>query len=257
MITVSLIGYGNVASHLLSAFQKTDSINVLQVFSRSELDIPSNAIPVVYKLEEVQAADIVLLAVTDNAIAEVSENLPFKNKLVVHTSGSIPIQALSNHNRKGVFYPLQTFSRGRELSFQNIPICIEAETKNDERLLTELAQAISGEVQLISSEERKKLHVAAVWGNNFSNHLFHQAALFLEENNLSFDLLKPLLLETVQKLETLTPEQAQTGPAKRGDYKTIRTHLELLPEGIQRHLYSLLTESIKQTFKNKTLGEEL
>jgi len=256
MITVSLIGYGNVGSHLLSAFHKAEGIKVLQVYSRNSLEIPFNSINVIRSFEDLEPADVYVLAVPDDAISKVSEMF-ISDNFVVHTSGSVSLQTLSDKLDKGVFYPLQTFTKGRELSFKNIPICIEAEDQKNLKLLQTLAKAISDEVHEISSEERKKLHLAAVWSNNFSNHLFHQASLFLEANNLNFDLLKPLLLETVQKLEFLSPQEAQTGPAKRGDNKTISSHLELLPEGIQRHLYSLLTESIKQTFKTDTLGKEL
>lgn len=257
MITVNLIGYGNVASHLLTAFQKTDSVKVLQIYTRNiPENLPKNTV-FVHAIEDLEPADVVLLTVTDDTIAEVSENLPFRNRLVVHTSGSMNLKTLHEKNRRGVWYPLQTFTKGREISLKKTPICVEAEDEKDLQLLQTLAGLISKEVHVISSEERKKLHLAAVWGNNFSNHLFHQAALFLEANDLSFELLKPLLFETVQKLETLSPEKAQTGPAIRGDHNTIEAQLHLLPEGIQRELYTLFTESIIQTFKNERLGKKL
>lgn len=257
MITVNLIGYGNVGSHLLAAFQKADAVKVLQVYTRSiPKNLPKNTL-FVTAFEDLEVADVTILTVHDDAIVEVSKKLPFRNTLVVHTSGSMSLKTVDDSNRRGVWYPLQTFTKGRAISLQETPICVEAETENDIKLLQTLADSISKEVHVISSEERKKLHLAAVWGNNFSNHLFHQAALFLDANNLSFDLLKPLLLETVQKLDTLTPEKAQTGPAVRGDQSTIEAQLKMLPEGISRELYTLLTKSILQTFKTDSLGKKL
>jgi predicted short-subunit dehydrogenase-like oxidoreductase (DUF2520 family) len=165
---------------------------------------------------------------------------------VIHTSGSVAIKKLSDKNRKGVFYPLQTFSKDSEVDFSEIPICLEAENSSDIELLKEMGKAISKNVQLINSEEREKIHLAAVFVNNFVNFLYQAGSDLLSENKLSFDLLKPLIKETANKISKLNPSEAQTGPARRNDQLTIEKQLHLLKDSEYRALYKLLTEAIQK-----------
>lgn len=188
-------------------------------------------------------ADLYIIAVSDDAIAPISTQLPFENRLVVHTSGSVSIDALDHKNRKGVFYPLQTFSKNKALDFSTIPLCLESET--DYEFLENVAKSISNEVYKINSEQRKSMHVAAVFVNNFVNHLYQIGNEICEENKVSFEILKPLLLETAQKVLTLTPAAAQTGPAIRNDQKTIASHLAFLTNENHKNTYKLLTQSIQ------------
>jgi predicted short-subunit dehydrogenase-like oxidoreductase (DUF2520 family) len=171
-----------------------------------------------------------------------------KNKLVVHTSGSVSIKKLASKNNRGVFYPLQSFTTGHVVSFTEIPICIEAEDPKDLAMLRELGEAISEKVVEISSEERQKLHLAAVFVNNFVNHIYHISESYLTENKLDFNLLKPLIKETARKIESMTPSEAQTGPAKRNDLKTIEKHLHLLEDSAYARLYKQLTQAIQDTY---------
>ncbi|WNM18224.1 Rossmann-like and DUF2520 domain-containing protein [Flavobacterium capsici] len=246
MITVVLIGSGNVAQHLLLAFQKAKSLNLIQVLARHPKQIAHllDEKKIISDYKELKEADLYVIAVSDNAIAEVSSQIPFTYKLVVHTSGSIPMIEIDSKNRKGVFYPLQTFSKSKEIDFSQIPIALEAETKNDLSLLEAVAQSISNQVYQINSEQRKALHVAAVFVCNFVNHLYEIGSEICKENNLSFDLLKPLILETADKILSLTPNEAQTGPAKREDTVTINAHLNFLNKDNQKEIYKLLTQSI-------------
>jgi predicted short-subunit dehydrogenase-like oxidoreductase (DUF2520 family) len=154
------------------------------------------------------------------------------------------LDALSEKNRKGVFYPLQTFSKNREVNFNNVPICVEATEAEDLKLLMNLGKSLSEKVVEVNSEERTKLHLAAVFVNNFVNHLYAIGDDILSDNELPFDLLHPLIEETASKIKTLAPSQVQTGPASRGDQKTIEKHLHLLKEGPISVLYQQLTESI-------------
>lgn len=246
MIRLSIIGSGNVAQHLIQAFSKTTEIELIQVFSRNK-EAVSHLIPIeriTSNFNELIPADITIIAVTDDAAAEVSKQLPFENQLVAHTSGSLAMEALANKNRKGVFYPLQTFSKSKEVDFKIIPICIEAQNDSDYQILESVAEAISGSVYNISSEQRKALHVAAVFVSNFTNHMYQIGAEICKENGLPFDILKPLIQETANKILSLPPNEAQTGPAKRKDSQTINAHLNFLTDDNQKEIYKLLTKSI-------------
>lgn len=246
MIKVVLLGYGNVNSHLLKNFHKSREVEVCQVFSRHiPEEYPSyGAVDFVHSLSDIDSADVYLMGIADDAIGSFSDGLPFEGKLVVHTSGAVALKTLSDKNRRGVFYPLQTFSKHREVNFTDIPIFIEAENAKDLELLRKLGNSISTAVEEISSEKRKKLHLAAVFVNNFVNYLYQMGADILAKENISFDALKPLIMETAAKITDLSPQQAQTGPAKRRDIKTIENHLELLPEGPFRQIYSMFTQQI-------------
>lgn len=246
MISVVVIGSGNVAQHLIRAFLQSDAIELIQVFSRQKESV-SHLIPldkIVSEYTEIKQATLYIISVSDNVIAEVSAQLPFKNRLVVHTSGSMPMEVLDTKNKRGVFYPLQTFTKNKPVNFKEIPICLEAELASDFTLLETVARSISSVVQSISSEQRKALHVAAVFVCNFVNHLYSIGNSICDENQLEFELLKPLIVETAQKIIHLSPENAQTGPAKRNDTATINTHLNFLSDENQKEMYKLLTKSI-------------
>lgn len=253
MIKATIIGSGNVAQHLIQAFQKSSLIELSQVFSR-ESESVSHLVPkekITSELDKLSESDIYIIAVSDSAIAEVSSNLPFENKLVVHTSGSLPMEELSSKNRRGVFYPLQTFTKGKEVDFSVIPTCLESEFDDDYTILEDLAEAINSKHYLISSEQRKSLHVAAVFVNNFTNHLYQIGKDICDEHMLPFEILKPLIAETAQKGQSLSPLDAQTGPAKRHDQNTIDAHLALLSDTNQKEIYKILTQSIQHSHVKK------
>jgi predicted short-subunit dehydrogenase-like oxidoreductase (DUF2520 family) len=252
MIKVSIIGSGNVAQHLIAAFQKVESVSatiqLVEVYSRQKKNLQHlvKDEQIVTNLQDLKEADVYLIAISDDAIATVSNQLPFKNRLVAHTSGSASLAVLSDTNRKGVFYPLQTFTKGKKVDFSTIPICLEAADLMDVEILNTLAISLTPRVFAINSEQRKALHVAAVFVNNFTNHLYTIGNQICEENEVSFDILKPLILETAQKILTLSPEESQTGPAKRNDQKTIQAHEAFIANEEQLKIYQLLTQSILQ-----------
>ena len=165
--------------------------------------------------------------------------------MVVHTSGSSALAVLDNKNRKGVFYPLQTFTKGKKVDFTPIPICLETENEQDYQLLENLGNCISKKVFQINSEQRKSLHVAAVFVCNFVNHLYQIGNEICEANQIPFEVLHPLIQETAQKILELTPKEAQTGPALRNDTKTIQKHLDFLSDENYTTIYKLLTQSIQ------------
>ncbi len=252
-MNIVFLGFGNVNSHLFKALHKAKEITVKQVFNRNYIKMisPFENISFTDDLSKIEEADVYIIGIPDDAISAFSESLPFQNRLVVHTSGGVSMDTLAGKNRRGIFYPLQTFSKERSVDFKNIPICIEAENSKDLELLQSLGEKISENVVEISSEKRAKLHLAAVFVNNFTNHLYQIGSEILKKEDLPFDLLKPLISETASKIETLSPEKAQTGPAKRNDIKTIEKHLHLLGDSPYRKFYELFTEELKQNYGKK------
>jgi predicted short-subunit dehydrogenase-like oxidoreductase (DUF2520 family) len=246
MIKIVIIGSGNVAQHLITAFKKADGIDLVQVFARKKESLLHllDSHFIIDDFNSLAEADVYLIAVSDDVIHDVSIQFPFQNRLVVHTSGSIAMDELSNKNRKGVLYPLQTFSKTKEIDFSTIPICLETEIEKDYPLLETVARAISSKNYAISSKQRKAIHVSAVFVCNFVNHLYQIGNEICIENNISFDILKPLIQETASKIITLSPNDAQTGPAKRNDSQTINKHLNFLNDENQKEIYKLLTKSI-------------
>ena len=251
MIKVSIIGSGNLAQHLIQAFQSNSSIELVQVVARNPKTVAhlldSNRI--ISDYIQLQEADLYIIAVSDDAIAEVSTALPFENRLVAHTSGTVSIDSLDPKNHRAVFYPLQSFSKDKIVNFKTIPLCIEAENEKDTLTLNLIANAISDAVYDINSEQRKALHVAAVFVNNFVNHLYQIGNEICDANAIPFSILKPLIQETANKIATLSPEAAQTGPAKRNDISTIAAHQQFLTDENQAAIYNLLTQSIQDNGK--------
>lgn len=255
-INISIIGAGNVAFHIARALQNAPKYWLHQIYSRRPIATDDELARfaqkgVVNDLAQLQAdSDIYLIAISDDAIADVSAQLNgvlHPNAVVAHTSGSVPLNVLSAHPQRGIWYPLQTFSRHRPLNFADIPLVVHANTPKALQMLSELALALSPKLHLLNDEQRQLVHVAAVFANNFSNHLFAIADDFLQQHQLPFDLLKPLITETARKVQDIAPQKAQTGPAKRGDKQTIERHLFLLKNmPTYQNLYQILSDTIQQ-----------
>jgi len=248
---IVMIGAGNLASQLAKALHQK-GIQIQQVYSRKteSAKVLAEKIGAQFTTDLngiVPDADLYFIAVKDSAIPEILENLNLKNNpLIVHTAGSVSMSVLEDFSSNyGVFYPLQTFSKTRDVDFETIPICIEASHPSVLMKLEQLAQKISRSVNQINSEERKSLHLAAVFVNNFVNHLYAIGAEILHDKKLDFDLLRPLIRETAEKIEQLTPFEAQTGPAKRNDQSIISAQLKMLNDQAEfQKIYSFATESI-------------
>jgi predicted short-subunit dehydrogenase-like oxidoreductase (DUF2520 family) len=253
MLKVVVIGSGNVAQHLVSVFKETPQVQLVQAYARhaGSLDHLLPREQITDSFSGLKEADIYIIAVTDDAIAEVAALLPFSGKLVVHTSGSMGMEQLDSRNRRGVFYPLQTFSKNKPVDFRTIPLCLESEFEGDYAILEELAKAVSGSVYRINSQQRQALHVAAVFVSNFTNHLYAVGNAICTENSIPFGILRPLIQETAQKIQQLPPLQAQTGPAVRNDKKTIQKHLAFLNDANRKAIYTLLTQSIQKAHVEK------
>ncbi|TAF67221.1 MAG: DUF2520 domain-containing protein [Cytophagales bacterium] len=252
---ISVIGAGNVAWHIAQTLEKNGH-TLLEVYSKG-LD---SAEKLSRYLKCAQAtndlnfskskATFFIIAVADDALAEVAQKIILPPEaIVVHTSGSQPMDILrrTQATEWGVLYPLQTFSREKEVDFSKIMFCLEANSPEALSQIQEVAQSLSVHVRLINSQQRKVLHIAAVFACNFANHVWAIAENILARENIKFDVLQPLIAETMQKAFTLSPSKAQTGPAKRGDKQIIEQHLAYLaPHEAERHIYQVLSQSIAQ-----------
>lgn len=245
MITINLIGTGNVAWHLAQHLAKTagcelqqiagHSIEKLQDFAPFTKDLVS--------INKLRPATMTIIAVSDKAIAKVASQISYKNSLVVHTAGSIGMNILPQ-DHKGVFYPLQSFSKNDHVDFTQIPICIEASHAADVPLLQELATLLSTKIYHLDSFQRKQAHLAAVFVNNFTNHCYTIAEELCTAENIPFELLHALLEKTAQKAIDHSPSDVQTGPAKRNDTVVINEHLDMLKKEDHTSIYKTLTDSI-------------
>ncbi len=253
MLKVVILGAGNVAQHLYTAFLNQKSVAVIQCYNRKGILLhpDQKKEDIITDLNKLAQADMYILALSDDAIEEISSQLPFEDRLVVHTSGSVPMDIMQNSNKRGVLYPLQTFSKDTMIDFGSIPFCIEAEEENDMMLLKKLASTLSEKIYEISSEQRNIVHVSAVFVNNFTNYLFSIGNDICKENDIPFDILHPLIKETAQKATKMNPDKAQTGPAVRNDSKTIERHLEVLSHPSQQEIYNILTKAIQSKYGKK------
>lgn len=252
-MSIVLLGAGNVGWHLGHRLAQ-QGLDLVQVYSRRQAKAvelaDSLACQGICQLAELYTeADLYVLAVPDAAIAplsqELSQWLP-PSARVLHCSGATPLAAINPYfTMRGVLYPLQSFSRYREVDFALIPLCIWADTPDFQSYLSSLAQRLSPKYRLMEDDQRLRLHLAAVWVNNFSNALYGIAEKLVAENDIPFDWLMPLITETAAKVQVLSPAQAQTGPAVRGDQPTIDRHLSLLRQHPQwAALYRMLTDEI-------------
>ena len=247
---VVIIGAGNVATHLSKAI-KNAGFEILQVASRTEesareLGTLIDA-PFTYSAAELnQEADLYIVSVKDDAIANAltTFTLP-ENALVVHTAGSVSMEILKDFSSNiGILYPLQTFSKKKDVNFKEIPVYIEANTQVNSNKLLQFASSFSDRAKEVNSENRAHVHLAAVFACNFTNNLYSIASDILEKAGLSFDDMLPLISETTEKIKVLHPRKAQTGPAIRRDSKVIEKQLNALT-GREKEIYKLITESIQ------------
>lgn len=247
---ISLIGSGNVATHLGKALFES-GYQIAQVFSKTfekaKLLADQLAAEPINDLSEINPdTDLIFVLVKDSWMMEVLEHFTSYDTLLVHASGSVEMDVLKPFSANfGVFYPLQTFSRTRIITFKNIPVCIEANTSKNVSILSEIAKDISGNVYQMDSEQRLRLHIAAVYACNFSNYMYSIAEEFLHRNNIPFDIIKPLILETAHKAMDSSPSMVQTGPAYRGDKEILEKHTSLLHSDPKiREVYALISDLI-------------
>lgn len=252
MIKVVILGTGNLATNLFKACKTAKNIEVIQAYNHryQSLKAFGEFTEVITNLNDLKAADFYILALKDDVIPGIAKQIDAKSGIVLHTSGAVGINVLEKNENFGAFYPLQTFSKEKAVNFTEIPICIEANSEENLDKIKSLALNLSKDVREIDSTQRKALHLAAVFVNNFSNHLYDLGDEICREHQVDFSILQALIKETASKVETLSPKEAQTGPAVRADNATMHSHLELLTEH-KKKIYALLSDSIQKSHGKK------
>lgn len=249
---IAIVGSGNLAWHLAPELENAGH-RVIEVYSRA----PKNAKALQKRLYNAEInpsldfsdsdAEIFIICITDDAIEEVAQEIVLpENACIFHTSGSQSISKLGYAATEdiGVFYPLQTFTKGKQITFEDIPILIEAENAHTSKILKKLSKSISNKVLSVSSRDRMAIHVSAVFACNFTNHFFEIAEKLLIKQGFDFDLLRPLIAETINKSLDVGPADAQTGPAARGDMETLDKHMEFLKGSEYQEIYRMITDKI-------------
>lgn len=255
--TISFIGSGNLAWHLAPAFDNVGFV-VKEVYSQN----PRHAEALTGRLYQAEvkatldfstsSSSIFIIAVSDDAISEIAQEIVLPEEAVlIHTSGSQPITELqyAATPHLGVLYPLQTFTKSKKIDFKKIPLFVESLTPEAQQAILPLAKSISNEVKKITSEERKALHIAAVFASNFTNHMLTLSQQVMKQNSLDFEWLKPLIIETINKSLSIGPEEAQTGPAMRGDLEILDKHLDFLQEQeAVAEIYKIVSQHILDSY---------
>ena len=253
---IAILGAGKVAGHLAPALESAGH-QIVAIYSRRAKQAERISRQL-YEAQEVHDLDfsssqaqVFILTVSDDAIQPVSAELRLPpGSLLLHTSGARSIKALENAKATyhGVLYPLQTFSEGKAINFQQVPILIEANNPTGLHKVKSLANSLSDHVREVDSAQRQLLHTAAVFACNFTNHMLYLAKEMVEKESLPFELLKPLIHETLDKAMQGNPFEAQTGPAVRNDQQTMELHLQLLKERNPslEAIYQMISDSIQQ-----------
>lgn len=257
-MNILLHGSGNVATHLALAIHKTEH-QIVQVYSRTKASAAALGnrlgVPYTHLVDEImQDADLYIYAVSDDALESlVSLNIA-PQAMHVHTAGSVAMDIFKGYKKHyGVLYPLQSLSKDKTIDFQQVPLLLEASDEVVKQALDVLAKEISGQVHHYNTEQRLKIHLAAVFANNFVNHLFHIASDIMESSDIDFNLLKPLIKETIEKISHLSPAEAQTGPAKRNDQKIMKQHMEMLKDQPKlQNLYRELSQMILEQYLHQS-----
>lgn len=256
-MNVSFIGSGNLAWHLAPALDNV-GYAVREVYSKN----PRQAAALVGRLYQAHVnisldfsastSRIFIVAVSDDVIEEVVQKLMVPDgAVVVHTSGSQPLSVLNDAGTEniGVFYPLQTFSKAKKVDFKDVPIFVESAESDVEKVLVKMGKAISKTVNRITSDERKALHVSAVFASNFTNHMLTLSRDIATRYRIDFNLLKPLIAETLNKSLEIGPHKAQTGPAARGDFEILETHMEFLKDTPEMaEIYKVISQHIIDSY---------
>lgn len=260
MKTVSIIGSGNLAYHVSKAVINSASYRLNGIFGRTEERVKRLAEQVGCQFDMMDTpttfdSDLAILCVSDDAILEILQQNHFDpSTLIVHIAGSVPLSIFTDCdiNNGGVFYPLQTFSKNRDIDFHDVPVFIEAQQPEGLTELQDLAIDFGANSKVLDSEKRLQLHLAAVFASNFTNSLMASAETILTAIGLDFRVMRPLLSEVVEKGALIGPRHAQTGPARRGDEKTIKKHVNALKNEEMRQLYLLMSDLIRNQSDENT-----
>lgn len=261
---IAILGSGNVATFLAKALRKANN-TITQVYSPNFENATSlankiNADPIdnISHLRDGADLDVYIIAVSDDAIGEVAAQLKTEHKIVLHTSGATSKEILHEVSENyGVLYPYQSLRKGDLIDINNLCMFFDGSNEETLSMAEELAFEVAGYAIQVNDEERLQYHLAAVFANNFSNHLFALAEKMLQDRGLDFENLKPIILQTAQNAMAQSPAKNQTGPAIRGDEKTMSKHLELLrnEENLNK-IYTDLSLSIKNFIPHEVVETE-
>ena len=263
MMKVTLIGAGNLATQLGKSLKKAGVI-ISQVYSRTEESARTlGELLEAEWLTDIKSlrneADVYIFSVKDGALSElITEVCKGRgDKLFLHTAGSMPMSCFEGKAlHYGVFYPMQTFSKSKDVCFENIPVFIEGDSAETAEVIRSLANMLSKRVITLSSADRKYLHLAAVWACNFTNYCYTVASDILSEHGIPFDVMLPLINETTEKIQNISPKEAQTGPAVRGDKNVMSQQLELMSDRTDlQELYKMLSKGINPLLEGSTLDK--
>lgn len=256
---IALIGSGNVAHWVAERLRHSQEFRIAQIYSRQmehaqELAaaVGAEAIDDLSKLTP--SCDIYLFSIKDDAYRDVLRQIPFRMPVALHTAGTVSQEVFAAFAREyGVLYPLQTFSKHTDLSNLEVPLCVENNHINENSDMTmRLAKTLSDTCHIVCEEQRAVLHLAAVFANNFSNAMASIADDILKSDGMDINILLPLMRQTIEKLHTLSPAEAQTGPAARGDRTVMDKHLKMLPDEKTRAIYTIISDYIM----NNTGGKQ-
>ncbi len=264
VLKVDFVGAGNLAWNLAPALENAGA-SVRYIYSKN----PENAEKLVSKLYEGRVkedldfsaydTDIIIIAVSDDGIEHVVKELILvEETILVHTSGSIPLNILgySATPNIGVFYPLQTFTKSNQANFSKIPFLIEGENKHTIKTLSSLASLLSSNIQEVSSNQRQQIHLAAIFASNFTNWMLAQSENILKDAKLDFDILHALIAQSVNNAIQIGPQKAQTGPAKRNDLEVLDKHMEMLNHKPKiQELYQSISQQILDHYQSSQLDE--
>lgn len=252
---IFFIGSGNVATHLATSLRKAGH-SIVGICGRNADNSQALAQKVDAKtftqLSHIPVdASIYLICISDDNIADVASQMPLVKGIVAHTAGSVGIEAVSRFSHHGVFYPLQSFSKNRDINLSNTPFCIESGDTQTAETLKSLASDISNNVHAINTDQRRQLHLSAVFASNFANCMYAEAEQIMQNCGLPFNMLEPLVMETASKAFSLGPTNAQTGPARRGDMKVMDRQRQLLPTENLKKMYSFVSQQIQDRYSRK------
>ena len=250
MMRISIIGAGNVGLNMFETLRKKKDVKLVSLFNRSIEKILHyrKKVFITNNINEIKKSDIYIISTKDDSIKKISEKIIGRDGLIVHTSGSTEMKILSIHKNFGVFYPLQTLTEGKIADFKKIPICVEANNEINYKILKKLTKITGSKYYQVDSKQRIALHVSAVFACNFTNYLFSKAYDICRSNKIPFDILFPLIRETLGKIEEKNPSEIQTGPAIRKDLITIKKHLNFINSKNSKKIYSILTQEIIKNY---------
>ncbi|MBI4645655.1 MAG: DUF2520 domain-containing protein [Bacteroidia bacterium] len=257
-IRIVFIGAGNLATNLAPAL-KNAGCKIIQVIDKTikSAEFLAKILDCSYTGNIKNAdlsADIYFFTVPDNSLVPILSSNIFNNKFLVHCAGSLPLNIFKQYTTDyGVFYPFHTFLKFKPSDFSNIPLCVETSSIKNLKILSNLAEHVSKKVYILDSEKRFILHIAGIFACNFSNYFYTIAKELLEREQLSFEMLKPVIAETAGRISEISPEDAQTGPARRNDYEIINKHIEYLKNyPYYRDLYAMISQGITNHYKRKS-----